>query len=120
MAYAQHHFKKKSQEATARFKKCHPTRVKTIQRRCDLKRKYGLTEKEWNELFLHQNNCCAACGSSHPHDPQNRWHTDHNHKTGEIRGILCRKCNITLGYVEDNHTHLLLLARYIGNKKWAV
>ena len=38
---------------------------------------------------------------------------DHNHKTGKFRGWICTKCNITLGFVDDNPELLILLADYL-------
>lgn len=70
------------------------------------KRKYGITLEEWNMLFSAQGFQCAACpateptgvpGSSH----RGRWHTDHDHATGKLRGILCHRCNVAIGYLED-------------------
>ena len=39
---------------------------------------------------------------------------DHNHETGYIRGLLCRHCNMALGYVLDNPRTLQRLARYLA------
>jgi recombination endonuclease VII len=61
--------------------------------------KYGLTEEEWNGLFLKQNNVCALCHSPYPRSKKG-WHTDHDHETGKVRGILCFPCNYLLGKVE--------------------
>jgi len=38
---------------------------------------------------------------------------DHNHATGEFRGWLCRRCNITLGMVKDNRELLLAMVNYL-------
>lgn len=62
-------------------------------------RAYGKTSKELNQLFVDQNKQCALCGVS---SPKGRWHVDHNHKTGEVRGILCHSCNIKLYPLEND------------------
>ena len=60
-----------------------------------LRRTYGISLKEWDDLFERQGNACAGCqrtdrGEGH------RWHTDHDYNTGVVRGILCHDCNIIL------------------------
>ena len=41
---------------------------------------------------------------------------DHDHKTGEFRGWLCRNCNLALGYAKDDTERLHLLAQYLETK----
>lgn len=62
-------------------------------------RQYGITRAMWNTLFDTQGRICAICGRSQPtsHD----WHTDHDHETGSVRGVLCRQCNTGLGNFGD-------------------
>lgn len=68
-------------------------------RNWNLQSKYGLSSEEWDYLFLSQGRRCAAC---HTKDfGQNGPMTDHNHITGQLRGILCHHCNIVVGYVEN-------------------
>ena len=40
---------------------------------------------------------------------------DHNHKTGEFRGWICQRCNLTLGFVKDNSELLFAMIDYIKN-----
>ena len=69
---------------------------------CSLSRrresKYGLSTPAWEEMFTNQNRTCAICGTADPGAAG--WHTDHDHKTGEVRGILCANCNLKLGHFE--------------------
>lgn len=57
-----------------------------------LKKVYGITLAQYNELLRKQNNCCAICGK-HESEFSKRLAVDHNHFTGEIRGLLCFPCN---------------------------
>ena len=84
-------------------------------RRCKLKQKYNLTIKQWEAIFTSQGRRCAACGSS---DPKGKvgWHTDHDHVTNNVRGILCHNCNVTLGLVHDSVAHLNSLVNYLQEK----
>jgi hypothetical protein len=69
---------------------------KKFARNQNLKNKYGITLEEWEQLFLAQNNSCEICETK----VVTKWHTDHCHTTGNVRGILCSACNINLGGFE--------------------
>jgi DNA-directed RNA polymerase subunit RPC12/RpoP len=53
---------------------------------------YGITEAEYEGLLESQGGCCAICSKT-PDAEGQRLAVDHDHKTGIIRGILCRYCN---------------------------
>ena len=61
----------------------------------------GLTIKDYDNIFERQNECCAICGK-HQSKFTKHFDIDHNHKTGEIRGLLCHNCNKNLGLYENN------------------
>lgn len=65
-----------------------------------LRKQYSLTPGEKESLFAAQGNKCACCGESNPNSLK-PWHIDHDHDTGEIRGILCFRCNQLLGMLGD-------------------
>lgn len=94
-----------------------PERRQMYARRCKLKQKYNMTIEEWETLFNVQGRCCAnpKCRSTEPKDIRGYWHTDHDHLTERVRGILCRKCNLALGYVNDSTEILKGLIEYIEN-----
>ena len=66
-----------------------------------IKRKYGMTQHEWEALFKEQDECCAICKTKVPGG--SNWHTDHCHDSGKVRGILCCNCNQGLGQIGDNN-----------------
>lgn len=68
-------------------------------RQYSLKRKYDITVREWNWLFLSQGYRCAICRTNNP-KTRKGWSTDHNHITGDLRSILCYPCNWAVGHVE--------------------
>ena len=75
--------------------------------------RYGLTEADYKELLLTQNNVCAICLG--PSTNEN-FLVDHNHITGEIRGLLCRLCNTGLGSFRDSPSYLRSAIAYLeGN-----
>ena len=59
-------------------------------------RRYGLVEEQYQKLVADQNGKCAMCFKLLGKRP----HTDHDHTTDRVRGILCAGCNHGLGYVE--------------------
>lgn len=81
--------------------------------RSRLKSRYGLTEMEYQELFTAQGGLCAICKVS----PATT--IDHKHVPGEkrygmadrrarVRGLLCHRCNVTVGFVEKCGIHCVL------------
>lgn len=72
-----------------------------------LKKRYGMSNDAYQTLLLKQNSCCAVC-SIHISEHQTKkgadknFAVDHCHQTGNIRGLLCYKCNLGLGYFNDN------------------
>lgn len=57
-----------------------------------LKRIYGISLEEYNELLERQGNSCAVCKRDQSVFGKN-LSVDHDHVTGEIRGLLCQHCN---------------------------
>lgn len=74
-------------------------------------RNYSITLKEWYKLFEEQGSVCAICGTDRPRGKN--WHTDHNHKTKKIRGILCGWCNTALGKFQESKIVLQKAGEYI-------
>ena len=62
-------------------------------------KKYNLTIEQYNEMLLNQLNQCAICETIFSKD--NLPCVDHCHQTNKVRGLLCRKCNLSLSYVES-------------------
>lgn len=79
-----------------------------------LKRIYGISLEDYSVLLEEQENKCKVCGK-HEVDHHQSLHVDHDHNTGEIRGLLCTNCNIGLGYFKDNLTSLSNAIQYLRN-----
>lgn len=115
----------KASERTKRWQKAHPEQYKAIVSRTNARRradgswkrwyllnKYGITPEQWTELFNKQNNACAICETK----TSKSWHTDHNHITGKVRGVLCHICNrIILPAVEHYQQFISKASSYITN-----
>lgn len=80
-------------------------------RRLNLMRNYKISEEYFNEMLNTQGGFCKVC--SGPALGKGAYHVDHDHKTGRIRGLLCHKCNVALGMVQDSKEHLSALIRYL-------
>lgn len=74
---------------------------KTSQRKHKLKKNYGISESQYNEMLELQNYSCACCKASEP-GGRGRWHVDHCHVSGLVRGLLCHSCNIGIGHLGDS------------------
>jgi hypothetical protein len=68
---------------------------KKRQRDLGLRKRYGITEAEYDRRYADQNGRCLICERQ-----QHRLDVDHCHSTGKIRGLLCRRCNLRAGFLE--------------------
>ena len=110
---------KKTGRRHSACKECDKARVKARHqanpertRNNDLKRNYGITLEDHSKMYEEQNGRCAICGS----EGDGRWKklcVDHDHKTGKVRKLLCRSCNMVLGQVEDNTQTLQSMIDYL-------
>ena len=71
-------------------------------------KEYGIKPDEYQKMFIAQNGLCAIC-----EDPLKTPHTDHDHKTNVVRGLLCGQCNHLLGNARDNISILQNAIRYL-------
>lgn len=94
------------------------------QRNSRLLKQYGITLDAYNLLLISQNNECACCGIN-----QNELKTsnnqfggkslvvDHCHVTGNVRTLLCNRCNTVVGMLNEDTVTLNKVGEYI--EKWA-
>lgn len=83
-----------------------------VAQRRNLKRNYGLTVKQYDEMLKGQGGCCDICGTDIP-GHMGRFVVDHNHETGQVRALLCNQCNTALGFFKDNPETLRTAAEYL-------
>jgi nitrate/TMAO reductase-like tetraheme cytochrome c subunit len=69
------------------------------QRKYKLAHTYKITENEYLTMLVLQNSQCAICKKDFV---QGEACIDHNHNTGEARGLLCKNCNKGLGFLQDD------------------
>ena len=87
-------------------------------RKIESLKKYNLSLEEYDLLVEEQNNKCAICGTTENKGTakNGRWQIDHNHKTGEVRGLLCQSCNLGLGCLQDSPEILSKALSYLLEK----
>lgn len=73
---------------------------------------FGVSESWYNNKRKEQGYKCKICGITED-DNKRKLAIDHNHADGEIRGLLCLRCNLMLGYALDNPKTLISAANYI-------
>jgi len=61
---------------------------------------YGINTESYQNLLKLQNGKCAICKLARYRGKDTTLHIDHDHKTGQVRGLLCYVCNTTLGKFE--------------------
>lgn len=95
-------------------KPCHNSRGRESKARLyggsreyHLRRRYGMTQEDFEMRLAWQGGVCAICGAP---DPE---HVDHDHEFGNVRGILCFNCNGGLGQFKDNEQSLARAIEYL-------
>lgn len=69
----------------------------------------NLTKEEFDRLLKKQDRLCAVCKRPLLMSILGGCDLDHNHKTNKNRGLLCRRCNLMIGYIEENLDRIDLL-----------
>lgn len=88
-----------------------------------LSKLFGLTPEEYDEKLANQGGKCAICGReefgvSGIHRTPRRMAVDHNHSTGQVRGLLCHQCNSALGLFQEDPVLLDKAKEYLAT--WTV
>lgn len=84
-------------------------------RESNLLRRYGITSEQYEELLEKQEGKCAIC-DRHESEFKTRLAVDHNHVTGEIRGLLCNYCNHRVVGRHRDPDLVLKLYTYLKNE----
>lgn len=84
--------------------------IRDIYRNTDLKRRYGITLRDYQRMLENQSGSCALCFRK---PKRRKLHVDHCHRTGRIRGLLCSRCNQALGALGDTAVDVLRAVKYL-------
>ena len=111
--------RQKANDRTKNWARMYPDKAKSSW----LKKRFGITLDQRNQMLAEQGNKCAnkRCLVNHPgyYNSTGRfgkpkdWHVDHDHSTGQIRGIVCANCNMALGMAQDDVERLRGLIEYL-------
>ena len=83
---------------------------KNTNRNSAMKRRFGISINDYESILSKQNYQCAICNKS---SSKQHFDIDHCHKTKKVRGLLCRSCNMGLGYFKDSPNLLNQAAQYL-------
>jgi hypothetical protein len=108
--------KEKQSNRCAEWGKRNKNKRDRYQRKAILKKLYGISPQQYLDRFETQNGCCAICGI-HQDSLKTKLNVDHDHKTKEVRGLLCVKCNFALGYLNENIEIVYNLLNYLNKYK---
>jgi hypothetical protein len=87
---------------------------KEVQHDQHLQRTYGVPSGEYSRLLEAQGGVCAGCGPRTKRSGKTkRLAVDHDHLTGQVRGLLCGDCNKVIGLFRDDADTFQRLADYL-------
>lgn len=115
-AYRKREYDKDPQKFVERaraYRRRNPERAREADRRHHFKTTYGISLEDFDSMLAAQGGVCAICGTDSPRGPGRRFCVDHDHKTGEVRGILCMPCNTALGGFGDDPSKLQSAINYL-------
>lgn len=85
--------------------------------RAKLFRQYGITMEEFDSMYVEQRGLCKICGNPETvlgsGGKVKTLAIDHDHETGQVRGLLCNNCNRAIGLLKDNADLLRTAADYL-------
>jgi len=105
---------RKQLEAQKRRRAKDPEKAKEIGRASEHRRRlkrYGVTEQWYTDTLKEQKNLCEICLNQLV--PGRTTHVDHNHSTGQVRGLLCSHCNFLIGNAKEDKFRLMQAITYL-------
>jgi Autographiviridae endonuclease VII len=108
-------WQQENKERLHAYRRDYRKRRKEADRDSHLRRTFGFSLAGYEELLARQGGGCAICGRR---QGKAALHVDHDHVTGEIRGLLCVGCNNALGQFHDDPELLYRAADYVSVEVW--
>lgn len=80
----------------------------------EVQRKYGITKDQYRSSYFAQGGKCAICRLPERTERNTLLAVDHDHVTGQFRGLLCSQCNRAIGLLQDDPEVLISALTYLG------
>lgn len=109
--------KDKVAERSRKWRQNNKERYFKNNRRFWLKSNYGMTEEDYNTMLETQNGRCKICGATMGTRTNRLLCVDHNHKTGQVRALLCNACNAVIGHANERIDILQKCIDYLNEYK---
>lgn len=112
-------FRRECKACMAKYQKTQRAEYRgEASRRYSLKKNFGITPEQYDQMLAEQDGKCAICKSDDPIRTASRFFSiDHDHKTGAVRGLLCSPCNSGIGMLKDDPEILLSAINYLLGKE---
>lgn len=92
-------------------------RRKAVNHERNVQKVYGLSEGDYEALYLFQGGRCYICARAT--GATRRLAVDHDHATGAVRGLLCRPCNSMLGHARDSSAFFRRALAYLSSPPYS-
>lgn len=82
-----------------------------------IKWRYGITQADYDRMLAAQGGVCAICECATNYSLSGKprpLFIDHNHATGQVRGLLCNQCNLAIGAIDDDISHARRMIKYLA------
>jgi hypothetical protein len=105
---------KKAEERarSAAWRATNPVAAKISWKNWWLNTNYGISLEDYTEMVADQEGRCLICS-----EPTDKLVVDHDHKTNEVRGLLCSACNTGLGHFKDSTDRLRSAIDYLTKSR---
>lgn len=80
-------------------------------------RRYGITMQQYRSMWLRQSGACAICKQPERTERNRLLTIDHDHVTGQVRGLLCSQCNRAIGLLQDDPKIIATAAQYVRENR---
>jgi hypothetical protein len=101
----------------AEWQRAHPEQAQDAH----LRRTFGITLDQYRGLQEKQGGKCAVCDQEETAVDKRtgkvrRLHVDHSHQSGAVRGLLCTRCNLGLGFLQEDPKIIKSLLQYLDRE----
>ena len=116
------HCKLCDNEKKRKWKEQNKDRAYSTDRERHLRHRYGITTVDYDAMLQEQEGKCGICGTSENYSSHNgnrkdwSFAVDHDHNTGQVRGLLCNNCNRALGLFNDCKKTLGAALKWLDTK----